>query len=117
MKIILRYQNTSKATKTFYGVTFRPGETQSVPGYINVPGFIRVADLPKEPPKASKKATERPAQPDKPIMTATAKPAEVKHEEQQVAAETATSDKVDPISDVLAPVAGSDTSNKSENNT
>lgn len=116
MKIILRYQNTSKATKTFYGVTFRPGETQSVPGYINVPGFIRVADLPKEPPKASKKATERPAQPEKSIMTATARPAELKNDDQQVAAESA-SMAAESIDTVLSPVADSDTSNKSENNT
>ena len=116
MKTILRYQNTSKATKTFYGVTFRPGETQSVPGYINVPGFIRVADLPKEPPKASKKATERPAQPEKSIMTATARPAELKNDDQQVAAESA-SMTAESIDNVLSPVAASDTSNKSENNT
>lgn len=62
----LRYRNTSRATKTFYGVSFRPGEEHDVPGYINVPGFIRVADLPKEPPKAVKKAPELPKQPEKP---------------------------------------------------
>lgn len=66
----MRYRNTSRTTKTFYGVTFRPHEEHDVPGYINIPGFIRVADLPKEPPKADKKAPELPKQPEKPIKAA-----------------------------------------------
>jgi len=48
---MLIYKNISCTTKTFYGVTFRPGEVKSVPGYINDPNFIRVFSMPKEPPK------------------------------------------------------------------
>lgn len=29
------YKNTSYSEKTFYGVTFKPGETKEVDGYIN----------------------------------------------------------------------------------
>lgn len=39
---MFRYKNLSLATKTFYGVTFKPGEEHDVPGYINVSKFIRV---------------------------------------------------------------------------
>lgn len=37
---ILTYKNVSLATKTFYGVTFEPGQIKDVPGYINDPKFI-----------------------------------------------------------------------------
>lgn len=87
----LRYLNASKSVKTFYGVKFNPGESHDVPGYINVPGFIRVADLPKEPPKAVKQANELPKQPAKPQASAVAakpdpKPAAPKVAEPQVTA-------------------------------
>ena len=39
---MFRYKNLSLTTKTFYGVTFKPGEEHDVPGYINVSKFIRV---------------------------------------------------------------------------
>lgn len=39
---MLVYQNASVATKTFYGVTFHPGDIKEVPGYINDDKFIRV---------------------------------------------------------------------------
>lgn len=35
------YKNLSRATKTFYGITFKPGESHDVPGYINDPKFFR----------------------------------------------------------------------------
>jgi len=38
------YKNLSKAVKTFYGVTFLPGEVKSVSGYINNTKFARVSD-------------------------------------------------------------------------
>lgn len=38
-----RYKNLSLATKTFYGVTFKPGEEKDVPGFINDPKFVRVS--------------------------------------------------------------------------
>lgn len=36
------YKNLSFTTKTFYGVTFKPGEEHEVPGYINYPKFLRL---------------------------------------------------------------------------
>lgn len=54
----MRYKNISPATKTFYGVRFKPGETKSVPGYINAPQFIKMEDVPKERPKAAVKKQE-----------------------------------------------------------
>lgn len=35
------YKNLSRTTKTFYGITFKPGESHDVPGYINDPKFVR----------------------------------------------------------------------------
>ena len=48
------YKNTSLTKKTFYGVTFGPGETKEVNGFINDVKMIRVNELPKEPPVRSK---------------------------------------------------------------
>lgn len=48
------YKNTTLLTKTLYGVEFKPGSTHNVPGYINIPGFVLIKNLPKEPPKVSK---------------------------------------------------------------
>ena len=52
---ILFYQNRSNITKTFHGVTFKPGETKEVFGIINDISFVRVS-APKEPPKRAKKS-------------------------------------------------------------
>lgn len=46
------YKNTSLTVKTFYGITFNPGEIHGVSGYINHADMIRVPE-PKEPPKAT----------------------------------------------------------------
>lgn len=48
---MLVYKNNSKVTKTFHGVTFKPGEVKECPGYINDVTFIRLSSMPKEPPK------------------------------------------------------------------
>lgn len=37
---MMTYRNTGILTKTFYGVTFNPGESKNVPGYINDPSFV-----------------------------------------------------------------------------
>lgn len=52
---MFRYKNLSLATKTFYGVTFKPGEEHDVPGYINVSKFIRVdnKEVSKKPASAA----------------------------------------------------------------
>ena len=46
---LYRYKNLSLATKTFYGVTFKPGEAKDVPGFINDLKFVRVHNLSKKP--------------------------------------------------------------------
>ena len=52
------YKNISKATKTFYGVTFKPGDIKQVPGYINDIGFKRCT--PPEPQPKVTSATTKP---------------------------------------------------------
>ena len=56
------YQNLSGRTQIFYGVEFKPGDTKSVPGYINAPKFISVQSLPEtvsdEPSNISKVEAE-----------------------------------------------------------
>lgn len=39
---MLYYKNISLATKTFYGVEFKPGEINAVPGFINNSHMMRV---------------------------------------------------------------------------
>lgn len=36
------YKNLSRATKTFYGITFKPGEEYDVPGCIDHPKFVQL---------------------------------------------------------------------------
>ena len=50
----MRYTNTSLATKTFYGVKFKPGETHDVPGCINDSKWIRILESPKSSGTAKK---------------------------------------------------------------
>ena len=38
------YKNVSYTEKTFYGVTFKPGEIKNVPKYINNKWLIRLDD-------------------------------------------------------------------------
>lgn len=53
------YRNNSFVAKTFYGVTFQPGQICEVPGYINHKSFCIVdAPNPKEPPKIAEKPTK-----------------------------------------------------------
>ena len=42
---MITYKNISASAKTFYGVKFNPGETQSVPGYINSPSMVRILGI------------------------------------------------------------------------
>lgn len=43
----LLYKNIGKVTKTFHGVTFKPGDTKEVSNYINAHSFIRI-DTPND---------------------------------------------------------------------
>lgn len=38
------YKNIGTVEKTFYDVTFKPGDVKEVPGFINVKKFIRLSD-------------------------------------------------------------------------
>lgn len=38
------YKNIGTVEKTFYNVTFKPGDVKEVPGFINVKKFIRLSD-------------------------------------------------------------------------
>lgn len=59
------YKNISRTTKTFYGKTFKPGDEIEVPGYINRPGFVRLNEFSKEPPKTSSAKVGRPKSKEK----------------------------------------------------
>ena len=55
----------SRGTKTFRGVTFKPGETKAVKGFINDPKMIRVdeSETKAQPTKAATpKAAEQKAE-------------------------------------------------------
>jgi len=43
---MITYKNISYSAKTFYGVKFNPGETKSVPGYINHRSMVRIFGAP-----------------------------------------------------------------------
>ena len=56
-----RYMNASITSKTFYGVTFQPGESKDVPGYINDISMVRVPEIAESnvaPKQISKKVTD-----------------------------------------------------------
>ena len=59
------YKNLASFEKTFYGVTFKPGEIKEVPGFINDKQLIVV------PEGSAKKQTEAVAEP---VKTASAEP-------------------------------------------
>lgn len=39
---MIKYKNISCSTKTFYGITFNPGDVKEVPGYVNASGMTRI---------------------------------------------------------------------------
>lgn len=55
----MTYKNIGLSTKTFYGVSFAPGDIKDVPGYINAPGMIRAANT-NGPQKINKKRGRKP---------------------------------------------------------
>lgn len=57
----MRYKNVSHGTKEFRGVTFKPGETKTVKGYINDPKMIRV-DEPEQKAQPTTKAAAKTAE-------------------------------------------------------
>lgn len=38
----MKFKNISYSKRTYYGITFNPGEVKDVPGYINDNHFVRV---------------------------------------------------------------------------
>nr|DAG57688.1 MAG TPA: hypothetical protein [Caudoviricetes sp.] len=55
----MTYKNLSNTTKTFYGVTFKPGESHDVPGFITNLDFIIVDTTESELKSTEKKSTTR----------------------------------------------------------
>lgn len=69
------YKNCSNTTKTFYGVTFQPGEVHKVVGYIHHPKFVRLNELPKdETEKPRTKSCAKPKTDAKPVKTVVDEP-------------------------------------------
>lgn len=52
------YKNCSGSSRTFYGVTFAPGDEKYVPGYINHPKFVRLENF-SEPETVSTDTTTK----------------------------------------------------------
>ena len=52
------YTNRSSITKTFHGVTFRPGDTKEVFGIINDSAFIHSSTR-QEPPKCDRSVSSK----------------------------------------------------------
>lgn len=50
------YTNRSTITKTFHGVTLKPGETKEIFGTVNDPTMFR-SSTPQEPPKSDRSAS------------------------------------------------------------
>lgn len=60
------YTNRSSVTKTFHGVTFRPGETKEVFGVINDPKMA-LSSTRQEPPKRGRRSSSKP-EPKEPVV-------------------------------------------------
>lgn len=68
------YKNLSRTTKTFYGITFKPGESHDVPGYINCSKFVRdfraeTSDKATQSAEQASKLTESASQVTEPMVT------------------------------------------------
>ena len=58
------YKNLAYSEKTFYGITFKPGEVKEVPGFIN-DQYVIAVDAPKSTPKVAEPELTEPAVPKK----------------------------------------------------
>lgn len=74
----LFYKNVSDTVKTFYNVTFNPGETKSVPGYINSLYMIRCDEPVKKAEPVQRVVNKEPNKPE----VANKKTSEIKNEEE-----------------------------------
>lgn len=59
------YRNASYTVKTFYGVTFQPGETKEVNGQINNKWMILVNNPKTSPKQQLKPSSEKPEEANK----------------------------------------------------
>lgn len=50
------YRNISNYTKVFYGITFKPGHIEEVPGYINDSDFVKVTEKDYKDQSSTKKS-------------------------------------------------------------
>lgn len=80
------YKNISSATKTFYGVTFNPGEIKEVPGYINDKSFRCCAAPKSKNTAASSKRSAKPSAEAVKPTSAQPKPAKVEAKSESKAA-------------------------------
>lgn len=60
------YKNVASFAKTFYGITFKPGETKESTQYINDKFMIAVEKPAPVKPSAPKKEDKKPAKDEKP---------------------------------------------------
>ena len=70
------YTNGSKITKTFHGVTFKPGETKEVFGTINDPKFVLSRQEPPQRDNSTSSKSEVEDTPKKTTGKSATKPAE-----------------------------------------
>jgi hypothetical protein len=84
---MITYKNIGCSTKTFYGVTFDPGDIKGVPGYINDRGMVRIfkssevalAKLPKK-----RNAKRQAAVESKPVDSASIENITVKNNKEEL---------------------------------
>lgn len=50
------YKNISNYTKVFYGITFKPGHIEEVPGYVNDSDFVKVTEKDYKDQSSTKKS-------------------------------------------------------------
>lgn len=55
----MKYANLSSTSKTFHGITIKPGEVKDFPGYVNHPDMYMVGDISLSKP-AKKIAEKKP---------------------------------------------------------
>ncbi len=78
---MLTYKNVSYSTKTFHGVTFKPGEVHQVPNYINDPLMIVVVPPEVQDKKRAQKESPKVSQKDSTPQDNDAKPSKEGNED------------------------------------
>lgn len=87
---MLKYQNLSRVTKSFYGVKFEPGSIHDVPGYINDKRFRRLRE-----DEAKQITAAKPVAKSKPVDSVTSE--SKRSPKREVETETTTNKKEDNV--------------------